>query len=246
MHVKSLRISVVLGLLVCGSYGVAACSSDEEPGAAPAAGTAGVGGASGSSGASPGGASGNSGAAGSGGTAGGAPTMMCGTLTCTGFAAIPGALPQGVPPCCTGPAADKCGIDLGFGCVELNQPGNPDSTCFAMDGGAGSAGSGAQGGADSGRADSATDSGTAGSGGAGAAGASGTGTGGGGSGGAGTGGTGGRAGVGGTGGFAIPGCCRPDGHCGIMLNLPGFELGCIDVSAVDGGPPPQSCTPMGS
>jgi len=152
-------------------------------------------------------------------------------MTCTGIPAVPPLLPTGIQPCCAGPASDKCGIDaaiLGFGCVETNQPGNPDDTCFAPDGGAGAGGSGGQGATDSGATDSgSTDAGDSG------------------------GGRGGAAGVGGTGGFGggfgrLPGCCKPNGTCGLMINLPGvLELGCVEFTANDSGPP-QRCTPSGN
>jgi hypothetical protein len=238
MQTKRFR-AAILTLLACGGVALACSDDDENPGTPPAGGTGGT--AAGSSGR---GGSGGS-TAGTGGTGGtgvaGAPMMMCGSQTCTGLPGIPILAPNGIAACCVGPAMDKCGIDgtlLGQGCVERNAPGNPDSTCFANDGGSmggagGGAGSGGSAGAtgpdasgdDASTADSGTDDASAGS--AGASGAGGR--------------MGGRDGGGGRGG--VMGCCKPNGVCGILLNIPGLELGCVEIPPVDGGPAPQACTP---
>jgi hypothetical protein len=245
MRTKNFR-AAILTLLACSCVGLASCSDDDEnPGTGTPGGTGGTaGGAGGSSG------SGGSGGAtaGTGGTGvAGAPTMTCGTQTCTGLPGIPILAPMGIPACCVGPAMDKCGIDatlLMLGCVEKNQPGNPDNTCFATDGGnAGAGGSGGGAGASSDAAtpdasgdDASTSdagSGDASGGTSGAAGAGGRG--------------GGRDGGGGRGGMGnLPGCCKPSGVCGILVNVPGLELGCVEIPPIDGGPAPQACTPSGT
>ena len=45
---------------------------------------------------------------------------------------------------------------------------------------------------------------------------------------------------------AVRGCCKPNGMCGVLINFPGLELGCVEIPEVDGGPAPQACTPSGS
>src|SRR6185503_17599391 len=103
-------------------------------------------------------------------------------------------------------ATEKCGIDppqltLDGGdlpCTEVNQPGTPDSKCFADQGiDLDDAGIDAAGFIDGGR-------------------------------------------------LTIPGCCRPNGMCGIMLDFPqiGLSLGCIDpeqYGAIYDAGPPQRC-----
>jgi hypothetical protein len=249
MRTKRFR-AAIFTLLACASVGLASCSDDDEKPATPTpGGTGGTAGASGSAGSGGTGGS-TAGTAGSGGLAG-APTMMCGAQTCTGLPGIPILAPNGIAACCFGAAGDKCGIDaalLGMGCVEKNAPGNPDDTCFANDGG--STGGAGGGGGSSGSSDAATpdasgndastsdaSSGDANGGTGGVSGASGAG-----------GRPGGRDGGGGReGGIGnVRGCCKPTGVCGILLNLPGLELGCVEIPEVDGGPPPQACTPRGS
>jgi hypothetical protein len=241
MRTKNLRAAI--WILACGCVGLTSCSDDDEnPGTATPGGTGGTGGtAAGAGGAS--GSAGSGGAtAGTGGTGvAGAPTMTCGTQTCTGLPAIPIVAPMGIPACCTGAAMDKCGIDatlLTLGCVEKNQPGNPDDTCFATDAGnAGAGGSGGSAGASSDAAapdassdDASTSDAGSGDASGGTSGASGAGGG----------------GRGGMGNLPFRGCCKPSGVCGILINVTGLELGCVELPPVDGGPAPQACTPSGS
>ena len=47
------------------------------------------------------------------------------------------------------------------------------------------------------------------------------------------------------GGFDVPGCCRPDGTCGVIFEtgVPGLDLGCISPSDFGSTAPPRTCTP---
>jgi hypothetical protein len=239
--------TAILSLLACASVGLASCSDDSEnpgtssPGGAggTAAGASGSSGAAGRGGSPAGSGGGGSGGGGSGGLAG-APTMTCGTQTCTGLPGIPIVAPMGIPACCVGPAADKCGIDatlFSLGCVEKNQPGNPDDSCLGTDAGnAGGSGGGAGAGSDAASPDASGDASDASNGDA----SGGT------SGASGAGGTGGGGREGGIGNMLIRGCCKPTGVCGVLINFTGLELGCVEIPQVDGGPAPQTCTPRGS
>jgi hypothetical protein len=44
-------------------------------------------------------------------------------------------------------------------------------------------------------------------------------------------------------GFALEGCCRPEGQCGVLINFGAVDLGCVDVSQFADGATQASCTP---
>ena len=213
MSSRSFKIAFTLGLIASAGVGISACSSDDEakPSGTAGTGAGATGGASGSSGTGAGGTSGTgaggtsgTGAGGTGGSGGNQP-ITCGTKTCQ-----PGGLGF-IPACCIDNS--RCGIDPpeltidggDLPCTEVDQPGNPDPSCFAdagidfTDSGLDAAQFDASDLLDGGR-------------------------------------------------YTVPGCCRPNGMCGIIVSVPqiGLSLGCVDPSEYgslfDAGPP-QSCTP---
>ncbi len=194
MGSKSFKIAFTLGVIASAVLAVPACSSDEEKPAGP--GGAGPGGAGGTGGSTGGAGGSTGGAGGSTGGTGGAPVVMCGGKVC------PNALNDYIPACCVG---DKCGlvppdvIGITAACVETNQAGNPDDSCYPdagipIDAGGIDAGNLLEGGV-----------------------------------------------------FRVQGCCKPNGKCGGLLNVPApysLQFGCVDPTEyVDAGQAPPSCTP---
>jgi hypothetical protein len=195
MGFRSFRVAVTFGLIACSAASLSACDSDdEEPKGTAGTGAGATGGAGGSAGRGGIGGTGGASGTGAGATGGAAGTGGMGTITCGTRTCEPGGFGF-VPACCID--NQRCGIDppafngADIPCTELDQPGTPDSTCFA----------------DRGMADASID-----------------------------------------GGLNIPGCCRPNGLCGIMLNLPGLNFGCMDpsqYSAIYDAGPPQRCGDAG-
>jgi hypothetical protein len=127
MFLRAIRV-LVAGALVA-AVAVPACgnTSDSEPTAS---------GGTGGSGAA--GAAGLSGRAGT--SAGGAPTLACGTSTCTSVPiAIPNAPALTIDACCSDADTNHCGLDSSFlamfgptfpvACQPLDQPGTLDPSC---------------------------------------------------------------------------------------------------------------------
>jgi hypothetical protein len=124
MRLRAIRVVVVGALVAAPACGNTSDSQPTTSGGTGGAGTAGAAGMSGNAGKS----------------AGGAPTVACGTSTCTSVPiAIPNAPALTIDACCSDAASNQCGLDSSFlamfgptfpvACQPLAQPGTLDSTC---------------------------------------------------------------------------------------------------------------------
>ena len=145
MNFKSFKLLVGFGLCAVAASSMPACGGDDDDGGGSGGSTGGKdagndatsgGGTAGSGGS--GGSGGSTGGTGGGGGTGGT-TMTCGSASCKGYSIL-GVV--SLPPCCSGTAKDKCGVDVDStvagqlqikpGCYELNQKGNADTSCPSL------------------------------------------------------------------------------------------------------------------
>ncbi|MBX3183819.1 MAG: hypothetical protein KIT72_06820 [Polyangiaceae bacterium] len=126
-----IAVSLSLALVGCGSDDDKKDGSGGSSGSGASGGTGASGGSGGTAGGGSGGTAGTSGG-GSGGSGG---DITCGSSTCTTTSIVVDGNPLlSFPPCCAGTACgsnvDEAEAVLGVtGCMELEKPGTPDSSC---------------------------------------------------------------------------------------------------------------------